>query len=62
MSIIGKTLAHYEITSQLSNGGMGDVNQAKDRKLGSDAAIKVLPEEFAKGDDRVFQEKGNGLC
>ena len=28
MSMIGKTLAHYEITSQLGKGGMGEVYQA----------------------------------
>jgi serine/threonine protein kinase len=54
MSMIGKTLAHYEIASQLGKGGMGKVYQAKDRKLGRDAAIKVLPEEFAKDADRVL--------
>jgi serine/threonine protein kinase/Tol biopolymer transport system component len=51
--MVGKTLAHYEITSQLGKGGMGEVYQAKDLKLGRDVAIKVLPEEFAKDADRV---------
>jgi serine/threonine protein kinase len=64
MSMIGKTLAHYEITSQLGKGGMGDVYQAKDRKLGRDVAIKVLPEEFAKDTDRVarFQREAKLLA
>jgi serine/threonine-protein kinase len=53
MSMIGKTLAHYEITTQLGKGGMGEVYQAKDHKLGREVAIKVLPEEFAKETDRV---------
>jgi eukaryotic-like serine/threonine-protein kinase len=51
--VIGKTLGHYQISSQLGKGGMGEVYQAKDRKLGRDVAIKVLPEEFAKDADRV---------
>ena len=64
MSMIGKTLAHYEITSQLGKGGMGEVYQAKDRKLGRDVAIKVLPEEFAKDADRVarFQREAKLLA
>ena len=53
MSMIGKTLAHYEITTQLGKGGMGEVYQAKDHKLGREVAIKVLHEEFAKDSDRV---------
>ena len=62
--MIGKTLAHYEITSQLGKGGMGEVYQAKDRKLGRDVAIKVLPEEFAKDADRVarFQREAKLLA
>jgi Tol biopolymer transport system component len=64
MSMIGKTLAHYEITSQLGKGGMGEVFRAKDQKLGRDVAIKVLPEEFAKDADRVarFQREAKLLA
>jgi eukaryotic-like serine/threonine-protein kinase len=64
MSMIGKTLAHYEITSQLGKGGMGEVYRAKDKKLGRDVAIKVLPEEFAKDADRVarFQREAKLLA
>ena len=62
--MIGKTLAHYEITSQLGKGGMGEVYRAKDSKLGRDVAIKVLPEEFAKDADRVarFQREAKLLA
>ncbi len=51
--MIGKTLAHYEITAAIGKGGMGEVYQATDRKLGRNVAIKVLPEEFASDNDRV---------
>jgi serine/threonine protein kinase len=62
--MIGKTLAHYEITSQLGKGGMGEVYQAKDLKLGRDVAIKVLSQEFAKDADRVarFQREAKLLA
>jgi serine/threonine protein kinase len=64
MSMIGKTLAHYEITSQIGKGGMGEVYQAKDTKLGRSVAIKVLPEEFAQDADRVarFQREAKLLA
>jgi serine/threonine-protein kinase len=62
--MIGKKLNHYEITSQLGKGGMGEVYQAKDQKLGRDVAIKVLPGEFAKDSDRVarFQREAKVLA
>jgi eukaryotic-like serine/threonine-protein kinase len=62
--MIGKTLGHYQISSQLGKGGMGEVYQAKDLTLGRDVAIKVLPEEFAKDADRVarFQREAKLLA
>ena len=46
--MIGKTLGHYQIINQIGRGGMGEVFQGKDQKLGKDVAIKVLSEEFAR--------------
>ncbi len=62
--MIGTTLGHYRITSLLGKGGMGEVYQAKDQKLGRDVAIKVLPKEFAQDADRVarFQREAKLLA
>jgi eukaryotic-like serine/threonine-protein kinase len=51
--MIGTRLAHYEITSHLGSGGMGDVYQATDSKLGRSVAIKFLPEAFSHDSERV---------
>jgi eukaryotic-like serine/threonine-protein kinase len=50
---IGTKLAHYEITSHLGSGGMGEVYQAIDAKLGRSVAIKLLPEAFTHETDRA---------
>jgi serine/threonine-protein kinase len=62
--MIGTTLGNFEIHTLLGRGGMGEVYQAKDRKLGRDVAIKVLPKEFAKDGDRVarFQREAKLLA
>jgi serine/threonine protein kinase len=51
--MIGTRLAHYEITAHLGSGGMGDVYQATDSKLGRSVAIKLLPEALSHDGDRV---------
>jgi serine/threonine protein kinase len=51
--MIGTKLAHYHITAHLGSGGMGDVYQATDSKLGRSVAIKLLPEAFARDAERV---------
>jgi len=51
--MIGTRLAHYEITAHLDSGGMGDVYQAADSKLGRNVAIKLLPATLASDAERL---------
>ena len=64
MPEIGRTISHFRIVEKIGVGGMGEVYQAKDTKLGRDVAIKVLPEEFAREADRVarFQREAKLLA
>ena len=55
--MIGKTPENFEIISQSGKGSMGEVDQAKDRKLGRDVAIKVLLEEFARDTDTTEEDE-----
>jgi len=49
----GTKLGSYEIISPLGAGGMGEVYCALDNKLGREVAIKVLPEVFARDQERL---------
>src|SRR5215831_11769528 len=62
--MIGTRLAHYEITGHLGTGGMGQVYQATDTKLGRSVAIKFLPEAFSHETERVarFQREARVLA
>src|SRR5215469_74577 len=62
--MIGTKLAHYEITCHIGSGGMGDVYQATDSKLGRNVAIKFLPDAFNHDTERVarFQREARVLA
>ena len=57
-------LGSYEIIATIGSGGMGEVYQAHDTKLGRDVAIKVLPEAFAHDPETLsrFQREAKMLA
>ena len=50
--MIGKTLAHYEITALLGKGGMGEVYRARDTRLGREVALKVIAHDRSGDPER----------
>jgi len=49
----GTHLGPYEVLEPIGKGGMGEVYRARDSKLDRDVAIKVLPDELARDEERV---------
>jgi serine/threonine protein kinase/Tol biopolymer transport system component len=49
----GAKLGDYEVKGLLGSGGMGEVYRARDKRLGRDVAIKVLPGYLSQDPDRL---------
>ncbi len=60
----GQSLSHFRITAKIGEGGMGEVYQAQDSKLGRDVAIQVLPDAVAADPERLarFQREAKVLA
>ena len=60
----GTKLGPYEIESPIGAGGMGEVYRARDTRLQRDVALKILPDSFAKEDDRLhrFEQEARAVA
>ena len=63
-SFVGRQVGSYQVISLLGVGGMGEVYEARDTKLGRTVAIKVLPAEFIHDPERLarFQREAKMLA
>jgi eukaryotic-like serine/threonine-protein kinase len=50
---VGSSIGHYCIVSKIGAGGMGEVYLAHDARLDRNVAVKLLPADFARDEDRL---------
>jgi serine/threonine protein kinase len=62
--VIGRKLGPYEVLEKLGEGGMGEVYEARDTRLGRTVAIKVLPPHATAPDDlrRRFEKESRAIA
>jgi serine/threonine protein kinase len=54
-AMVGRTISHYRVLSQLGAGGMGVVYRAEYARLGREVAIKFVSEDGAHGEQAVHR-------